>query len=398
MRALLPTTLTLAAAFVGSLAPLASESRAVKTRPSVLRDAAPGQRVPIRLGPDLRLIGTVQRTVTSSYGSRVVRGIVESVPGTQFVLVVHGDAVAGTVYSPTKPLRVIPVGSGYSAVIEADSPPTGIDFLEMDFAAAPHEIPGRAPASSRLRADSDSPVIDLVVLFTKKALQEIGSRDALISLLELQIADANLALENSGVDGSVRLVGVKPARYNESEDLFDVHRDHVQETKLNKRSRKFSRRFGAEYATVIAATESGCGWATIPGPAGIYQERDFLDRVQAIKGFSFKSTISAQCLQTVPLILAHELGHNLANCHEHEEGGGGPCRPYARGHRLGIVGTVMVAAGRRIPHFSNPAVEYSGIPTGVPRGEEDPADAARNLRRVLPIASQIARCKVDCEP
>ena len=45
-------------------------------------------------------------------------------------------------------------------------------------------------------------------------------------------------------------------------------------------------------------------------------------------------------------------------------------------------GTVMSYIGIRIPHFSNPDVEYNGYPTGVPIGDEGEAHCA-HLHNVM---------------
>ncbi len=133
------------------------------------------------------------------------------------------------------------------------------------------------------------------------------------------------------------------------------------------------------------------------------------------------------------LVFAHEFGHNVGCCHASGDGGGcdevtdcslwqpewaGCCMPDATGPDTpfpsfnhgwrfvvenevpACVCTVMAygktngAGSQRIPYFSNPEIEYQGIPTGSPEDAADQrwADNASIIRATMPGTTRY-RCE-----
>ncbi len=147
-------------------------------------------------------------------------------------------------------------------------------------------------------------------------------------------------------------------------------------------------------------------------------------------GWAFNSVVWG-C--TGGLMFAHEFGHNLGCCHASGDGVGcgevtdctlwqpewaGCCMPDASGpgtpfpsfnhgwrfvvenEAPACVCTVMAygktigAGSQRIPYFSNPDVEFNGVPTGSPEDSEDQrwADNAAVIRVTMPGTAQY-RCE-----
>ncbi|MFM1803183.1 MAG: hypothetical protein RL136_62 [Planctomycetota bacterium] len=108
-------------------------------------------------------------------------------------------------------------------------------------------------------------------------------------------------------------------------------------------------------------------------------------------------------------LLAHELGHTMGACHAINDGGGcdgGGFYPFSNGWRFDAAGTtyrtvMAYIPGEQIPYFSNPDVEYIGVPTGVP-GQSYP-ESANNARTHGLTANIVAnyRCSIgsdfDCD-
>jgi hypothetical protein len=100
-------------------------------------------------------------------------------------------------------------------------------------------------------------------------------------------------------------------------------------------------------------------------------------------------------------VLPHELGHNHGMVHDHvNSAGASPIFPYAFGHRVpGRFSTIMAYQNcdqpcPLIPYYSNPAVSYDGLPTGV----EDHADEARTLTQAMPIVASYRGCRTQLRP
>ncbi len=97
------------------------------------------------------------------------------------------------------------------------------------------------------------------------------------------------------------------------------------------------------------------------------------------------SIVSVQCA-TDNWSLAHEVGHNRGCAHNRQDASVNGAYTYSFGLRFvgsdeGWYRTVMAydhfqGGYERIPYFTNPDVEYAGVPTGVPVGLEDEAHNA----------------------
>jgi hypothetical protein len=95
---------------------------------------------------------------------------------------------------------------------------------------------------------------------------------------------------------------------------------------------------------------------------------------------------------------AHELGHNMGCDHDHANGTGG-IFPYSWGHTFTGVsgelhGTVMSYVGSRLhAHFSNPNVEFDGVPTGLPESDPNSADNARTINQTFSVVAKYREAK-----
>lgn len=231
--------------------------------------------------------------------------------------------------------------------------------------------------------DADAPgigdrgrVIDILVAYTGKAKSNAGSTRDMKAAIQFWVNETNAALEGSLVPTRLRLVGVHEVSYAEAGQGFGTHLDNLTDRGDGEMDEIHQVRddTGADLVVLIVGeltNACGIGWRLqnqhSSGPSADAQ-RQF----NATHAFCVVSDLCADSTYT----FAHEVGHNLGCCHNAQNAGS--CQPSNRfptpfGHRF--TGdfdqwrTIMSyddasRSFRRIPLFSNPAVDWDGEPTG----------------------------------
>ncbi len=181
-------------------------------------------------------------------------------------------------------------------------------------------------------------VIDMLIGYSRSAVAAVGG-DAHANALA-QVESVNLALRNSLVTNvSMRLVGVQ---------IVETNYPITQET-LSKLPEIFATGMNNADPDMVFGifSDSGGGWAYIPGRTGI--------------GDAYSP------------VFRHEVGHNVGGNHCHPDGGA-PV-PYGYGYKNGE--TFTVQCGNGSPYYSTPAIRDAH---GLPIGDAATADMARVWR------------------
>ncbi len=221
----------------------------------------------------------------------------------------------------------------------------------------------------------DRSVIDILWVYTPDALAYIGKEEWIRVLCELNIEEANTAFANTQLPFATRMVGLVATDYDESGNhlaLIQGQGDGVMDEIHAVRDSL------AADIVVLITVDGYCGLAYV-APNN--------------EAFGFQK-VSAGCL-TAPAF-RHELGHNLGSKHWAADPGG--FFSYSAGHVLtfddgSTAGTAM--GGNALPRFSNPRVEYEGVPTGVPVGTDNAADNWLAFMQTVPMIADF-RCSGDC--
>jgi reprolysin-like metallo-peptidase family M12B/SdrD B-like protein/pre-peptidase len=216
---------------------------------------------------------------------------------------------------------------------------------------------------------SVTPVIDVAVLYTPGAVGALGSQYAVTNRITRAIADTNMALANSQVNATVRLVYSGEVPYTESgsinTDLINLQQSAGALGGVNS----FRNQYGADIVSLWVGPGSS-------DEAGRAFQPDYSNVNQSSEGFNV-----VQARYAVDnFVFAHEIGHNLGAGHDR----GDPTPrsvPYAYGKTFYLgnyhVGDMMSDGGvERDPYYSNPNVSYLGVPTGNPDNSALPADNA----------------------
>ena len=299
----------------------------------------------------------VERTTPTKWGY-TLSGRVAGGAGGFVTLVVHEDAVAGSIWTPDSAYELSYKGGGVHALRDVtDAPPA-----TCSGALPPESLP-------RTRSDQggvdDGSVVDILVVWTPEAEDEYGGSEAqLLSRVDMLIAYTNDAFERSGAFVSLNLVGAERVDYVESDLSTDYARlsnptdGYIDEVHDRRDA------LGADLTYLLTAR-----WWT--GAAG------------GMWGVSGATN----------WVFAHEVGHNFGILHDRGDSLAAT-RAYEHGFTTDRCTTSFMSRSTHCA-FALPAPFYGspwrfnprdGLPLGVPRlakerGARGPADAVLTLNR-----------------
>ena len=225
------------------------------------------------------------------------------------------------------------------------------------------------------------PVVDVLVLYTPKALAGSGSVDRLKTTTQASFDYVNTAFHNSKAKVRARLVALEPAPdYNpdgkpESSAAYD-YMGGTPESAARARDR-----VRADVVALTAAEVGGfSNGQSRPVPA-------------TSEGTGKKILFGYDR----PLdFFAHELGHILGLMHDNFPGGGdygharGYVAPSLKWRTIMAYETKCTDAGTTCPsiqYFSNPSLTYEGEQLGKPKGQPDEADEVLMLNESAPVVA-----------
>jgi hypothetical protein len=226
--------------------------------------------------------------------------------------------------------------------------------------------------AERHRLEAKRIVIDLMVLYTKKAASRYMI--ALADLVAHAVEQTNVSFRNSGLENiRLRLVHTELVDYEETPGGHFDHLYHmVDGVGPFSDVRKLRDEKRADVVGLIVEDPSGCGLTTriAPDPEEAY--------------FVVHHSCAA-----IMISIAHEIGHVLGARHDPGTDALNSPFPYGHGYVNGtkwrdIMSYQQSCGGcPRIPHWSNPRILYKGEPTGT--------DANDNARAILEQAERVSR-------
>ncbi len=300
-------------------------------------------------------------------------GRVPGVEGSRVILVSENESIAAMVSMPLATYQIRPAPGRLHVIEELDD--TGFpDEIPPIPVASPSVPVGDAPT----RPD-DGSNIDVLVLYTVRAMDAAGDTSAITALIELSVANTNASYAASGVSQRLRLVHSAETAYAESGDMsLDLSRLRATSDGYLDEAHTLRETHHADLVSLLVESGGYCGVAYL---------MTNVSTAFASDAFS----VVAQSCAAGNLSFAHELGHNMGLTHDPANAGGQGAYPYAYGYQdpEGQFRTVMAYAEgcpppcTRVMHFSNPSVLYSGRATGV----TDAQDNARALNQTAPTVA-----------
>ena len=356
-------------------------------RASLLVGGAPG--LPLRLLLNLfsneQHVAVLDQRSVLGPGRIVARGRVEGYPGSQVVLCLSGEALAGSVFVPGRGIfQIQHAGGGLHRIAEMDSarlPSCGVRSRSGSDASG-ISGPGFQPAGGQ--GPGTNVMIDLLVVYTPLARAGAGGTNGMNALIDAAVDEANVAYENSKVNARLRLVHRTEVAYQEtgdiSEDLDELEEDDPHRASIQL-VHSLRAQYGADLVCLITETTGG--------PLGVASLMRDVNVSFSPRAYSVVQRQYANAYQ----VLAHEVGHNMGCQHDRAASSGPGVFNYSYARRFAVSNltyhTVMAPQpGLPIPYFSNPDVSFLGVPTGV--GEQF-TNAANNAKTICLTAETVAQ-------
>jgi hypothetical protein len=284
--------------------------------------------------------------------------------GRSVLLVARRGIVFGTLGLPEGRFLVRSDGRGSGAV---ESVPAGGAQAE----ATPQIPPRLPPVPHKPQSKAAGSRIDVLVLYTPAVRSALGGTGAADAFAAAQIAELNLAFGNSAINLQANLAHSAEISYAESGDAAtDLALLTNQGDGVLEQAHEMRDAHGADIVTLIVESGGSNAWVMTQLHPGF--EAYAFSVVERSQAAAYYST-------------SHEIGHNLGSGHHRDNASTAGAFDYSFGYRIpGDFATVMaypcVSEGLpdcpRVPYFSNPVIEYQGMPTGVPIGHARAADNA----------------------
>ena len=246
--------------------------------------------------------------------------------------------------------------------------------------------------------NGDGNLVDLLVAYTSDARISLNfnTENEIKAYIQNAVSESNLCFINSKVNCSIRLVHVVEVEYNETQNpSLDLNRSVDQADGYLDDLHSLRDQYGADLVTLLVSKGDGSLGGIAKSMA--YPSLDF-------ESSGFNVVVMDQ-IGAPNYSLLHEIGHNMGCLHNREDAmnrgipetdpsNNSVFKAFNYGKRWLVDGegyrTIMsydtegtLTYSNRIPHFSNPNIEYQGISTG----NLDSEDNAQVLNTTAPYVS-----------
>ncbi len=353
--------------------------RWVTPRFDVLDAVSIGQQLLFEIPDGVTYVGVVETVTRRGEQRYTLTGSLDSDGTGYFIIAREQEALAGIFHAPADSFlaEMRFAGDGAHWLYEVDQnqrrPCAGSPQAPVGKQRADDDDPedigdeGGGGRSVTTSCPPTQPIHDYLVVYTDLARAAAGGTSAIRAIIQTYVAYTNMAYWNSVIDLRMRMVHCAEVVYDEvdppgGDDPFDTHLNRLTDISDGIMDEVYSWRqtYAADAVMLLLADSSsgGLAWCCADG-------------VSAYAVMFWNNGANT---------FAHEFGHNQGGAHNPDDVDCTGCDAYSRGHVFFgdddvEYGTVMSYPGERIQYFSNPNVDFQGVPTGI-------ADARDNARTV----------------
>ncbi len=325
------------------------------------------QTMKLDLFPDVSFVVDLNHVEQQTKDSFAWFGRVQGAPYGSATFVRAGELLIGSVTrgdGKIYQLRTAEDGTQWAIEIDQSKFPSGDETGRVT--APPLVEESSASQQSNLVANADDgSTIDVMVAYTPAARQAAGGVTQMQQLVQLGIAETNQGYANSGVIQRVRLVYsgevnyTEAATFNTDLTVLSTANDGVLDEVQTLRNT-----YGADLVSLwrtSSDTVCGLGWVL----------NNVASSPSSLSSYGF-SVVSEDCA-TGYYSFAHEMGHNMGADHGKDDNAPGGPYSYGSGYKQTTAATkwrtIMAYDANcscpRINYWSNPALQYNGLPAGI---------------------------------
>ena len=173
----------------------------------------------LNLFDDVEHVAVIERTAPAFSGGYTLSGPIADAEMGSVVLVVNGDVVAGSVWTPEGAWEVHPAGSGMhvieevvpmAAVGDCGSPDAALEAVPFGVARS---APDRSVAATSDATVADGSRVDIIAYYTAGAKDSMGGTEGVEAKIESHFTTANRILEDGGAFPRLHLVHLAQTDY-----------------------------------------------------------------------------------------------------------------------------------------------------------------------------------------
>jgi len=264
-----------------------------------------------------------------------------------------------------------------------------------------------AATSAAVVAAAATTTVDVALGYTTGFASELGGDSQAVTRLQNLVDITNQAYANSQIDAQIRLVRTVSVSYADATSNNDTLNKLTGSTGSSSIPvdpafnglRAARDQYGADLVALVrrfrTPENDGCGVAWLLGgdqtridnsdaPFGYGVVSDDLDRGDVDEGDGKTYVCRKETL-------AHELGHNMGQAHNVEDGGSGGAHTYSYGYRETITTGFYTVMAYRLPDSNQKPIRYFANPnvmdavTGRATGVANASDNSRSMTQTMPL-------------
>jgi hypothetical protein len=298
-----------------------------------------------------------------------------------FVLLTNvGSAVAGYIRDNNKIYRIEYRGNNVHQIASINN-----KYAKPDKVRRVTSNAGSSYATDTTSCCDTVKIIDIMVVYTAEAAEEVAGNGGILSLIDLCIEISNTSFINSGINARLNLVHAEQINYSD-QNTADTNLDRITNNPGGMFNNVYEMRNTYKADIVVLMVNMMYGYS---GIANVMTTNTIAFESSAFAVVSRRESLASH------LVFTHEVGHVMGAGHDRcDDPNWEGLYHYSHGHVGSTYRTIMSETGNnnRIEYWSNPNLTYIG--DGLPMGEDEGclSNNTLTLNRTINTVSKF-RCR-----